>query len=237
MAPRDSHRSDGRGMIAPMPRPSLRSTRVWLPTVTALTVLAFGATRSSLSSAHTQSGADPRSAAAGFHELLLHDPCTGDYPPQPDTCLHERVVGKPFTFGGAPGVIHDVRLRIRGLFEPTTIEGGETPDPRHPYYQVGGTIGALEWSAWHIEVAVPRQTYWLNHYPKVSHTIYAEDFEATIPVAGGSAVVVRVVDGNDRQIDNGKPGRPDRLQIIKGVIERPPDGQLLRLDVIDVKAR
>jgi hypothetical protein len=175
--------------------------------------------------------------AAGFHELLLHDPCTGDYPPQPDTCLHERVVGKPFTFGGTPGVIHDVRLRIRGLFEPTTIEGGETPDPRHPYYKVGGTIGALEWSAWHIEVSVPRQTYWLNHYPKVSHTIYAEDFEATIPVAGGSAVVVRVVDGNDRQIDNGKPGRPDRLQIIKGVTDRPPDGQLVRLDVIDVKAR
>ena len=220
-----------------MTRLPLRSARVWLPTLTALTVLAFGATRGSVSSAHPQSGADLRSAAAGFHELLLHDPCTGDYPPQPDTCLHERVVGKPFTFGGAPGVIHDVRLRIRGLFEPTTIEGGETPDPRHPYYQVGGTIGALEWSAWHIEVAVPRQTYWLNHYPKVSHTIYAEDFEATIPVAGGSAVVVRVVDGNDRQIDNGKPGRPDRLQIINGVIDRPPDGQLVRLDVIDVKAR
>ena len=224
-------------MIALMPRPSLRSVRVWPPMLTALTVLAVGATRSSISSAHAQPGVDLRSAAAGFHELLLHDPCTGDYPPQPDTCLHERVVGKPFTFGGTPGVIHDVRLRIRGLFEPTTIEGGETPDPQHPYYKVGGTIGALEWSAWHIEVSVPRQTYWLNHYPKVSHTIYAEDFEATIPVAGGSAVVVRVVDGNDRQIDNGKPGRPDRLQIIKGVIERPPDGQLLRLDVIDVKAR
>jgi hypothetical protein len=56
-------------------------------------------------------------------------------------------------------------------------------------------------------------------------------------VAGGSAVVVRVVDGNDRQIGNGKPGRPDRLQIIKGVIHRPPDGQLVRLDVIDVEAR
>ena len=224
-------------MIVLMPRLLLRSARVWLPALTALTVLAFGATRSSISAAHTQSGADLRSAAAGFHELLLHDPCTGDYAPQPDTCLHERRVGKPFTFGGAPGVIHDVRLRIRGLFEPTTIEGGETPHPHHPYYKVGGTISALEWSAWHIEVSVPRQTYWLNHYPKVSHTIYAEDFEATIPVAGGSAVVVRVVDGNDRQIDNGKPGRPDRLQIITGVIERPPDGQLLRLDVIDVRAR
>ena len=93
-----------------------------------------------------------------------------------------------------------------------------------------------EWSAWHIEVATPRQIYWLNHYPKVSHTIYAEDFEARIQVAGGSAVVVRVVDGNDRQIDNDKPG-PDRRRIIAGVGDRPPDGQLLRLDVIGVTVR
>ena len=214
-----------------------RSARVWLPALTALTALAVGATRGSTSSAQTRSGSDILSAAAGFHELLLRDPCTGDYPPQPDTCLHEQRVEKPFAFGGTPGVIHDVRLRIRGLFEPTTIEGGETPHPDHPYYKAGGTISALEWSAWHIEVSMPRQTYWLNHYPKVSHTIYAEDFEATIPVAGGSAVVIRVVDGNDRQIDNGKPGRPDRLQIIKGVVDRPPDGQLLRLDVIGVTVR
>ena len=102
---------------------------------------------------------------------------------------------------------------------------------------MGGRISANEWSAWHIEVSSPRQTYWLNHYPKVSHTIYGEDFEATIPVAGGSAVVVRVVDGNDRQIDNGKPGLPDRRQIIGGVVDRPLDGQLLRLDVISVTAR
>ena len=80
-------------MIALMPRLFLRSARVGLPALTALTVLAFGATRGSISSAHPQSGADLRSAAAGFHELLLHDPCIGDYPPQPDTCLHERVVG------------------------------------------------------------------------------------------------------------------------------------------------
>jgi hypothetical protein len=210
---------------------------VVLPTLMASTALIIGAAPGGVGYVETRAGSDLRSAAAGFHELLLHDPCTGDYPPQPDTCLHERRVEKAFTFGGKPGVIHDVRLRIRGLFEPTTIEGGETPDPDHAYYKVGGTIGALEWSAWHVEVSTPRQTYWLNHYPKVSHTIYAVDFEATIPVAGGSAVVVRVVDGNDRQIDNGKPGRPDRRQIIKGVTDQPPDGQILRLDVIDVTVR
>ena len=72
-----------------------------------------------------------------------------------------------------------LRLRVRGLFEPTTISEGETPDPAHPYYQVGGAIRARDWSAWHIEVSEPKQTYWLNHYPRVGHTIHREDFEAT----------------------------------------------------------
>ena len=189
------------------------------------------------SSAQAGRGAALTTAAAGFHELFLHDPCTGEYPPQPDTCLHKQLLEKRFTFGGTPDAVYDVRLRIRGIFEPTTITGGETPYPEHPYYQVGGTVRARDWSAWHIEVSNPKQTYWLNHYPKVSHTIYAEDFEATIPVAGGAAVVVRMVDGNDRQIDNGEAGRPDRMQIIKGVQDHPLDGQMLRLDVIRVTAR
>jgi hypothetical protein len=180
---------------------------------------------------------DLKQAAAGLHELFLHDPCTADYLPQPDTCLHKQLLERAITFGGKSGVVHDVTLRIRGIFEPTTIEGGETPYPDRPYYRVGGTIGAKEWSAWHIEVSNPKQTYWLNHYPRVGHTIYNEDFEATIPVAGGAAVVVRVIDGNDRQIDNGKPGRPDRLQIIKGVVDTPLAGQMLRLDVVRVVAR
>jgi hypothetical protein len=204
----------------------------------ALTALALLASRSYIvASTQAGGGGDVKQIAAGFHQLFLHDDCTGEYPPQPDTCLHKQLLEKPFTFGGNPGTVYDVRLRIRGIFEPTTIEGGETPYPDHPYYQVGGTVRAREWSAWHIEVSNPKQTYWLNHYPKVSHTIYLEDFEATIPVAGGAAAVVRVVDGNDRQIDNSEPGRPDRQQIIKGVVDKPLAGQMLRLDVISVATR
>ena len=104
-------------------------------------------------------------------------------------------------------------------------------------YQIGGTVRARDWSAWHIEVSEPKQTYWLNHYPKVGHTIYLQDFEATIPIAGGASVVVRVVDGNDRQIDNAEEGRPDRLRIIKGVVDKPLPGQMLRLDVLGVTAK
>ena len=177
---------------------------------------------------------DVKHIAKDFHQLVLHDPCTGEYPPQPDTCLHKQLVEKTFDFGGPAGTVHQVRLRIRGLFEPTTIAGGETPYPEHPYFQVGGTIRARDWSAWHIEVSEPKQTYWLNHYPKVRHFIYNLDFEATIPVAGGAKVAVRVIDGNDRQMDNNEPGLADRMQLIKGVTDKVMDGQMLRIDVISL---
>ncbi len=181
--------------------------------------------------------ADAIAAAAGFDKLFLHDPCTGPFPPQPDTCAHERRHEKSFTFGGNPGAVYDVTLHVRGIFEPTIIKGGETPYAQHPYFKVGGTVDAIDWSHWHIEVSEPKQTYWLNHYPKFSHTIYKEDYEATIPVAAGANVVVRVIDGNDRQIDNGKTTGPDRQQVIAGAVDKPLDGQMLRLDVVRVTAR
>jgi hypothetical protein len=197
-----------------------------------LTLIAGGVL--SVGAEQTRSAVDLKQAASGFNALFLHDDCTGENPSQPDTCLHKQLVEKSFTFGGTREVIYDVRLRIRGIFEPTTIVDGQTPYPEYPFFKVGGTVATRDYSAWHIQVSSPRQTYWLNHYPAVSHTIYAEDFEATIPVAGESTVAVRVIDGNDRQIDNNKPGRPDRLRIIEDISTTPLSGQMLRLDVIQV---
>ncbi|HKT46090.1 MAG TPA: hypothetical protein VJP87_01075 [Candidatus Acidoferrales bacterium] len=174
--------------------------------------------------------------AAGFDKFFLHDKCTGEYPPQPDTCLHDRQHERSFKFGGKPGTVYDVTLRIRGIFEPTTITGGDTPVPEHPYFKIGGTVSTPDWSRWEIAVSEPKQTYWLNHYPSVGHKIYKEDFAATIPVAANATVAIRVIDGNDRQIDNAKNG-PDRQQIIAGVVDHPLAGQMLRLDVLTVKPR
>lgn len=177
---------------------------------------------------------DPKAIVAGLHGLTLHDQCTGEFAAQPDTCLHQQLLERSVAVGGKPGEVHNVTLRIQGIVEPTTIEGGVTPDAAHPYYKVGGTIRARDWSAWHIEVSNPRQTYWLNHYAKVSHTIYKEDFEATIPMAAGATVTVRVIDGNDRQMDNAEEGRPDRQQVITAISETPLQGQMLRLEVVRV---
>ena len=139
-------------------------------------------------------------------------------------------------FGGESATTYDVKLRIRGLFEPTNVSGGETPDGAHPYFKINGTVEKPDYSQWQIVVGEPAATYYLNHYPAVGHTIYQEDFEATIRVQGAAAVKVRVVDANDRQIDNGYVGNPDRQQLIDGVTDEVVDGQVLRLDVLEVTA-
>lgn len=183
----------------------------------------------------TGTGGEPslEDYASELHELLLHDTCTAPYPSQPDTCLHEQLVEQVTTFGGDPGSTYAITLRVRGLFEPTTIDGGERPLlPDHPYFVVGGTAQTPDWARWHIVVSEPAQTYYLNHYPSVSHRIENEDFEATITAAGGSEIVVRMIDGNDRQIDN---KHSDHQEIIEGVTDGVVEGQLVRLDVVSVE--
>ena len=181
--------------------------------------------------------AQPISPAAGFQGLFIHDACIGENTAQPDTCLHLRSHEKTFTFGGKPGTVYEVTLRVRGLLEPTTIEGGEAPDPTHPYFKIGGQDIKSDYSRWHIDISAPQQSYTLNHYPATSHTIYKEDFEVTIPVAAGASVLVQTIDSNDREIDNGAKGKPDRQQIIEGITDAPLAGQVLRLDVLRVQTR
>ncbi len=175
--------------------------------------------------------------AAGFRGLFIHDECIGENTEQPDTCLHARIHEKGFTFGGRPGMVYDVTLRVRGLFEPTRIEGGTIPDPAHPFFVIGGEDKATDYSQWHIDVSEPKASYTLNNYPRTSHTIYKEDFQVTIPVAAGARVLVQTIDSNDREIDNGAAGKADRRQLLEGVTATPQAGQMLRLDVMAVKLR
>jgi hypothetical protein len=206
-------------------RPLSRAPRTWL--------IACGVGLASVSLPAQR----PEAAAAGFHELFIHDACVAPNPEQPDTCLHEQRHERALTFGGKAGVVYDVTLRIRGLFEPTTMTGGTAPDAAHPYFVIGGEGKTLDYSQWQIAVSEPARVYTLNQYPSVSHTIYKEDFQATIQVAAGAKVVVSVTDGNNRQIDNGFKGKPDRQQILEGVVDAPKPGQMLRLDVVRVTAR
>jgi hypothetical protein len=153
-------------------------------------------------------GGRDMAAAQGFQGLFLHDDCIGENVAQPDTCLHLRRHERSFVFGGEAGTTYDVTVRVRGLFEPTTMTGGAAPDPAHPYFYRGGQTSTGDYSQWRIDVSSPKQTYILNHYPAVSHTIYKEDFEARIAVEAGATVTVRSPAG-DRGRRRQAAGGPD----------------------------
>ena len=77
----------------------------WLLTLAALAALTGGNTTIASQAGR---GSDLKQAAAGFHELFMHDDCTGEYPPQPDTCLHKQLIEKPFTRSTLLGAIRNL---------------------------------------------------------------------------------------------------------------------------------
>lgn len=142
------------------------------------------------------------------------------------------------TFGGEAGATYLVTLRVRGIWEPTNIDGGEQPLVDTPF-NVGGDVAAgsgsdsdaINYQQFYIEVASPEQTYWLNNHDYVAHDIHKVDYEATLLIEGGSLVKVIAHDGNERQIANFPQ---EFFADLPPYDQTPTLGQFLRLDVVDV---
>ncbi|HKU38252.1 MAG TPA: hypothetical protein VJR89_08895, partial [Polyangiales bacterium] len=162
--------------------------------------------------------AGPPSSLEGYAKelqgLFLDAPCDAATPTplaQMATCLHpngmQRVM-KQVTFGGTPGTTYLVKLRVRGIWEPTKIQGGQRPYDKVPF-TIGGMVPTgmnsgdpINYQQYTIKVAQPMQTYWLNDHAYVAHDIHKDDYQVEIPIAGGSSVTVSMNDGNEREIAN-----------------------------------
>jgi hypothetical protein len=188
---------------------------------------------------------DLTAAAQGFNELFLDVPCdsatraplaegaTCDHPPM------TQHIEKPLMFGGESGKMYKLTLRVRGIWEPTNIMGGMHLDEKLPF-TIGGMVASgtgsssdsVNYQQYSIEVAEPKQTYWLNDYQYVAHDIHKQDYEAAITIAGGSAVKVVMNDGNERQIANFPK---EMFSDVPPYDKMPSLGQSLRLDVVKVE--
>jgi hypothetical protein len=186
----------------------------------------------------------PISYAEDLDALFIDAPCDAATPAPPAnmaTCQHPpntQHIEKTVTFGGDADVTYSVTLRVRGVWEPTSIAGGQRPDTDNPL-TIGGTVAVgsgdpINYQQYFIKVAKPAQTYWLNDYQYVAHDIHKEDYEATLQIAGGSSVVVTMNDGNDHQIAN---WTEDYFEGLEPYATMPSTGQLLRLDVVSVTAQ
>lgn len=187
----------------------------------------------------TTGGLDLVSFASELDGLFIDVPCQEPTPtPLPDeaTCDHPAGMQRtevPTTFGGESSTTYLLTLRVRGIWEPTFIAGGEAPDSELPF-KIGGQVAegnAIDYQQFFITVSDPSETYWLNDYQYTAHDIHKADYEIVIPVVGGASVTVIVNDGNERQISNYPQEMFDDLPPYD---QEPTKGQLLELEVVSV---
>jgi hypothetical protein len=185
---------------------------------------------------------DPATYAGGLDALFIDAPCDPATPmplAQQATCQHPpntQHIEMPVTFGGDAQVEYAVKLRVRGIWEPTSITGGQRPYQDTPF-TVGGMVASgvdpINYQQYFIKVSKPAQTYWLNDYQYVAHDIHKADYEATLQIAGAAEVTVVMNDGNDHEIAN---WTKDYFDGLPPYDTAPSLGQMLRLDVISVSA-
>jgi hypothetical protein len=188
------------------------------------------------------------SVAKALDGLRIDDGCAGT----PDTtdgavCTHTMLTNNQFraskevTITGTEGVTYDVTLRVRGVVEPASVNGGTRPDTstfsyknamwRTVPYTIGGTVTAPDYEQWHVRVASPQQDYYLNDYQKNGHFVFKLDYQVTIPMAANTKVTFDCYDSNEREIVNYESYAVD------GISGSVNHGQFVQLDVISVKAR
>jgi hypothetical protein len=188
-------------------------------------------------------GSDVAQALDG---IRVDAPCAGT-PAGTDgeVCNHPELVNnawegkKEVTIAGSAGTTYDVTLRIRGVVECTSVEGGMRPDTstivykngmwRKVPYTIGGTVKTPDYQIWSVRVAEPKQDYFLNDYQQTAHNVFKLDYQITIQVAGGSKVALDVTDANERQIVNYEKYAVD------GIAGSMNLGQFVQVNVISVK--
>jgi hypothetical protein len=127
-------------------------------------------------------------------------------------------------FGGQPGKLYDVTLRVRGVVEPKNFTQGAV---KQQHFQIGGTPGKDHYNFYNIQVSDPPSTYTVNrHVDKVGHFVFALDYQVTIPIRAGASVLLGAYDSNDIAIANHKG------ITVPEIAPTPFDGQFFQIDVV-----
>jgi hypothetical protein len=144
---------------------------------------------------------------------------------------------KTVTFGGDPGTLYDVALRVRGVVEPKIYMGGMS-DGTHFY--TGGQAAADVYNVYSFDVSSPKEIYFFNfdEGKGEGHYVFAIDHMKTIRIEGGASIEMIAYDANCSAIRNCQDGTigPNCVPIV--IPDVPPDtgynGQFVQIDVVSV---
>lgn len=142
-----------------------------------------------------------------------------------DACNAELSPAWKETAGGEPGQVFQVTLRVRGVVEQKTYNGGT----RLGYWQVDGTPDTTGYNVYHLRVG--SQDYYLNAGQSMIRYCWSVDYTQTILVHARDEVVFEVTSSDSAIIKNrDEMGQP----IVVAGIPPAPDsfnGQFVQLNV------
>ena len=133
------------------------------------------------------------------------------------------------TFGGKPGVMYRVTLRVRGVVEPKNFSGG---DVQFEHFQTGGEPVKNDYNFYSLVVSDPAATYTVNrNEEKVGHYTFPIDYQVTIPIRGGATFTMGAYDSNGVAIAN------HQRHVVSGVppAPQPFDGQFFDVQVVKIE--
>ena len=172
--------------------------------------------------------------------LRVDDPCSSLL--GGNVCLHQGKTsdnGTPFTkmgqltVGGTPGTMYMVKIRVRGVTEPTHVMGGTAGTPTQ--FVTGGSAypnntNEGQYQQWRLTTTVPNKAYFLNVFSEgLSHVVKLLDYSQTIMIGGGSIITLDVNDGNAHQISNTVNNPP---LMPTGVPGSMMNGQFVQIDEV-----
>jgi hypothetical protein len=162
----------------------------------------------------------------------------------PALCTCDPTSSKMATLGGSAATTYALTLRVRGIVEITTFDGGATytgasPGGTAPFVNLGGSNSSSAYNAFSLTVAPSGQTFYLNAGDRHS-TLYCDPVDYTLQLSTpGMASFTLLADSKDsaaeKNIDNGgTPIRsPGGVEPSQGTF----DGQFLQLDVVSVSVK
>ena len=212
---------------------------------------------------------DLRPVAAVLDGYVMKQPCLTESGPracrthpegacpvdQEPTLVGAKPTRETLTFGGRPGTLYDVTLRVQGVVESKVYENGSDVSdlPTNGFYRAGTVDNAKnQRSVFALRVTSPTANYFFNALGReaMRKSVFAVDYEATLTIHGGTALELWISDPNCQALKNcGDPDVaseckpvdiPNLDPKIKSTLGTDPisyNGQFLGLAVRSVVAR